>query len=203
MFKQRSHLNNHSFIHDQQKPFHCKCGQAFRSSSHLRIHEKSANCVLNDFCRTKKEKRFKCEKFVNKYSTKKALKRHKLAHFCGAPFECKQCCETFREKCVLKAHYFVHSGESLFKCKCGAKYRNERTFRKHQEKCAKNNDEKCDNSSESSSELSDSSSDDDFKAKNKSKITIHVFYVDNTRAGDIMILSIIRNILSYSFSPDQ
>lgn len=124
-FISKSELNQHSFIHSENKPFVCeKCGKSFRSKNYLERHLKTHTGV----------KPFTCEHCGKTYADKTGFTAHVRAHLGELPFVCGICGKRYTIKRRLTSHMATHSDARPFKCEeCGKTFRSRTNFRMHKD----------------------------------------------------------------------
>jgi len=106
------------------------CGKSFTDTSNKRKHEK-----IHD---TNRERYF-CTTLgcTRSYSTKPDLKIHLKTHSGDLPHKCSApgCKRAFTRLSELLSHERMHDNLFLFECKCGKRFRDKRTYRKHSRGC--------------------------------------------------------------------
>ncbi|XP_059616203.1 uncharacterized protein LOC132261415 [Phlebotomus argentipes] len=106
-----AHIVNQHGGKDREPVVCSDCGQQFRSTTQLKIHNDSK-------CGT--VKMFGCNECNSRFMTANTLKAHKLIHLGEKKHLCNYCGNSFLSKGQLKVHERSHTGEKPFKCnECG------------------------------------------------------------------------------------
>ena len=143
-------LEQHLLKHFEARPHQCDlCGKSFKSSSHLREHERShkkplfnceqcgktflSNSKLNRHMRVHTgEKPFDCNVCGQTFRTTGNAKRHMRTHNESERFECLVCKKRMSTRGALKSHNRIHSGEMPYKCKqCLKMFKDLSNYRRH------------------------------------------------------------------------
>jgi Zinc finger, C2H2 type len=108
-FKRLDCLHSHIMSHTDERSFKCTyegCDSSFRTSGHLKVHERIHAGI----------KPYKCDECDESFSSSSYLKTHKLIHTGEKPFKCEFCEFTTRQMSNLRSHQRIHTGEKPFTC---------------------------------------------------------------------------------------
>ncbi|XP_059574897.1 oocyte zinc finger protein XlCOF6 isoform X2 [Alligator mississippiensis] len=150
-FTRWDHLQNHTCVHVDEKPFYClHCGKSFTKSSklmqhqHMHTEEKQVSCsqyrksftqsskLTKHLCVHTGEKPFSCSQCGKSFTQSSKLTKHLRVHTGEKPFSCSQCGKSFTQSSKLTKHLRVHTGEKPFSCsQCGKNFTQSYTLTRH------------------------------------------------------------------------
>jgi len=104
-YEDRMELMQHMRQHNPDRPFHCKCGKAFKQAAHLKVHERQHTG----------EKPFECTICGKGFRQKAIVDQHMRTHTQLRPYACTyaNCDKSFAQKTSLDNHIKSHQSGRL------------------------------------------------------------------------------------------
>ncbi|XP_055615798.1 zinc finger protein 271-like isoform X3 [Toxorhynchites rutilus septentrionalis] len=123
-------LISHSAPIDKVDEMHVKGAKEELCISEMNQSDNNISLIPN--MQRKGEKRFKCEKCDNTYSSKFGLKIHVRSHTGERPYSCSHCSKVFKDSTSCNLHIRIHRDERPYTCPfCSKAFKNNAVLKRH------------------------------------------------------------------------